>query len=240
MWANENWTRRWDGQDQHILLGQDYENHDDRLFVENLFRYFQDPRYIRLQNRPLFFIYRPDLITGLRGKIELWRKLFDQEFAENPLIFMAQTGTLDPFELGMDGAIEFPPHKLLKNQSTISSRVSLLDSGFQGKIYSYDGLMETAIAEQSAKYPLIKTALPSWDNDARRQGSGTVIHGSTPGKYERWLSHSIDYALRNPTYGEPFVAINAWNEWAEGAYLEPDVHYGAAYLNATARALFKA
>ena len=79
--------------------------------------------------------------------------------------------------------------------------------------------------------------MPAWDNEARRQGAGFTLHGSTPATYERWLSALADAAARHPVFGESLVFVNAWNEWAEAAYLEPDVHYGAAYLNATARAL---
>src|SRR5207245_1244509 len=91
--------------------------------------------------------------------------------------------------------------------------------------------------EPRPAYPLIKTVVPSWDNDARRQGSGLVLQGSTPEKYEAWLSALVEKARQNPVFGEAIVCINAWNEWCEGAYLEPDLHFGAAYLNATARAV---
>jgi glycosyltransferase involved in cell wall biosynthesis len=86
---------------------------------------------------------------------------------------------------------------------------------------------------------LIKTVFPSWDNEARRPGTGMTVHGSTPQKYRRWLTHARKFALQNPIGGQSIVAINAWNEWCEGAYLEPDVHYGAAYLEATSAALRK-
>jgi hypothetical protein len=84
---------------------------------------------------------------------------------------------------------------------------------------------------------LIKTIVPSWDNDARRQGTGLVIQGSTPQKYEAWLANLVERARQNTFFGEPIVCVNAWNEWCEGAYLEPDLHFGSAYLNATARAV---
>ena len=79
--------------------------------------------------------------------------------------------------------------------------------------------------------------MPSWDNDARRQGTGLTITASSPAKYEQWLGALGEAARRNPFFGEPIVCVNAWNEWCEGAYLEPDLHYGSAYLNATARAV---
>ena len=86
-------------------------------------------------------------------------------------------------------------------------------------------------------FPLIKTAVPSWDNDARRQGTGLVLQGSTPAKYQAWLGQLIEKAREKPFFGEHFVCVNAWNEWCEAAYLEPDLHYGSAYLNATGRAV---
>ena len=89
----------------------------------------------------------------------------------------------------------------------------------------------------NAPFPLIKALCPSWDNDCRRQGAGFTLHGSSPRLYARWLDGLIEHARANPFRGEPFIFVNAWNEWAEAAYLEPDVYYGAAYLNATARAL---
>ena len=102
---------------------------------------------------------------------------------------------------------------------------------------SYSATVEASLSRPYPHFPLVKTAVPSWDNDPRREGQGLVIHGSTPELYQRWLRGLADVATAHPIYGERLVFINAWNEWAEGAYLEPDLHYGAAYLNATARAL---
>ena len=86
-------------------------------------------------------------------------------------------------------------------------------------------------------YPLIRTAVPGWDNDPRRQGAGMVVHGATPELYQAWLERLIAAAEEQPVGGQAIVCINAWNEWGEGAYLEPDVHFGAAFLNATGRAV---
>jgi glycosyltransferase involved in cell wall biosynthesis len=83
---------------------------------------------------------------------------------------------------------------------------------------------------------LIKTAVPSWDNDCRRPNRGLTLEGLAPQKYQRWLTELIKRSMDTPIEGTPIVAINAWNEWAESAYLEPDVYYGSAFLNATARA----
>jgi glycosyltransferase involved in cell wall biosynthesis len=238
MWTNENWTRRWDGSDREILISQDYRAQDEEQLIEDFARHFGDPRYIRIQGRPLLMLYRPGLVPQAVETIARWRNLFLTHFDESPIIAMAQGfGDADPTVYGLDGAIEFPPHKLIQDMEAINGTLELLDPEFSAQVQDYDRVTQASLSEPMPSFPLIKTALPSWDNDARRQGAGSVIHGSTPRKYEAWLSHLVRNALHHRFFGEPIVCINAWNEWAEGAYLEPDLHHGAAYLNATGRAV---
>jgi glycosyltransferase involved in cell wall biosynthesis len=146
-------------------------------------------------------------------------------------------GDEDPTEFGLDGAIEFPPHKVAMNLPNMIGELDLLDPDFSGHVISYDRVVENSLAAAMPAFPLIKGATPSWDNDARRQGTGMVLQNASPTKYEAWLSALVERAIAAPFMGEPMVVVNAWNEWAEGAYLEPDQHFGAAYLNATARAV---
>ena len=238
MWTNENWTRRWDGMDREILISQDYQAQDEERLIEDFSRHFHDPRYIRIQGRPLLMIYRPGLIPRAVETVARWREQFRTRFGQNPIITMAQGfGDTDPIVYGLDGAIEFPPHKLTADMEPINEKLELLDSEFTGQVLDYDRVVDASLSEPMPSFPLIKTAFPSWDNDARRQGAGNVIHGSTPRKYEAWLSRLVRNAVNHPFFSEPIVCINAWNEWAEGAYLEPDLHHGAAYLNATGRAV---
>jgi glycosyltransferase involved in cell wall biosynthesis len=238
MWANENWTRRWDGAASEVLISQDYRASDDAKMVAEFARYMQDPRYIRVQGRPLLMLYRPGVIPDCKQTVARWRKAFRAEHQEDPVILMAQAfGDTDPKLFDLDGAFEFPPHKLTQNMLPANNEIEVLDPDFTAKVYHYDAVVEKSISEPEPDYPLLKTAIPSWDNDARRQGAGLVISGSTPGKYEAWLSKLVARAQRHRLLDEPFVCINAWNEWCEGAYLEPDLHFGCAYLNATARAV---
>lgn len=240
LWANENWTRRWDGFNEDILLRQDYRPEDDEAFMADLARYFQDRRYLRIAGRPLFIIYRPGLIPEARATIERWRRILRESHGIDPWFFMTQGfDDLDPRAYGLDGAMEFPPHKVAQGLGSIIENVEVTDLRFTGRVVSYDDMVANAAMSQAAPFPLLRGVTPSWDNDARRQGAGTVYHGSTPKAYEGWLSEAIDYARAHPFHGESVVFINAWNEWAEAAYLEPDVHFGAAYLNATARALVR-
>ncbi len=238
MWANENWTRRWDGADAEVLISQDYRPEDEAGLLADFNRHFKDSRYIRVQGRPLLMIYRPGLITDAKKTIARWRSVFKKTYNEDPLLVMGQTfNAVDPTEFGIDGAIEFPPHKLTQHMQPVNETLQYLDIEFEGKAYRYDDVVDVSLKEPKASFPLIKTAVPSWDNDARRQGNGLALIDSTPQKYQTWLGELVDRAVKDPFFGEPLICVNAWNEWCEGAYLEPDLHFGAAYLNATARAV---
>ncbi|MBI2720079.1 MAG: glycoside hydrolase family 99-like domain-containing protein [Rhizobiales bacterium] len=240
MWANENWTRRWDGLDTEIVLHQDYRHEDEAALIDDLQRHFADPRYIRVTGRPLFIIYRPGIVPEARKTFARWRALWQSRHGENPLILMVQAfDDYDPRVYDLDGAVEFPPHKVAAGLTSIIDSVTVLDSEFarKGMVLSYDQLVGRSVSVAPPAFPLLRGVMPSWDNEARRRGRGVVYHGSTPRKYEDWLRRMSCFARQHPFHGEPMVFVNAWNEWAEAAYLEPDLHFGAAYLNATARAL---
>ena len=123
MWANENWTRRWDGMESEVLISQDYLAADDEQMLAEFARHFADPRYIRIQGRPLLMIYRPRLIPDTAKVIARWRALFAERFGENPIIVMSQSfDDFDPTAFGLDGAIEFPPHKHHQANASRSTR----------------------------------------------------------------------------------------------------------------------
>ena len=236
MWANENWTRRWDGADQEILIAQDYLPADEPALAADLARHFADPRYIRLHGRPVLMVYRASVIPEPAATVARWRTLF-RVLGEDPLFVMAQSfGDRDPRPFGMDAAVEFPPHKLSVGLPMLNAGLHVLDPSATAHVHDY-AAAAAASGNDSPDYPLIRTAVPSWDNDARRQGAGLVLHNSTPAKYQAWLARLVDDAVAHPVLGTPLVCVNAWNEWAEGAYLEPDVYFGSAYLNATGRAV---
>ena len=125
----------------------------------------------------------------------------------------------DPTPNGMDGAIEFPPHKLTKHVPLVNSEAVILDDTFSGQIYSYDDVAKYSIDEPSPDFPLIKTVVPSWDNDARLQGTGLVIEGSTPQKYETWLSTLWSKRRRSSFFGEPLSALTPGTNGARAPIL---------------------
>lgn len=239
MWANENWTKTWDGLEDHVILKQDYLDEDEDWLLADLAKYFLDRRYVCLSGRPLFIIYRPKLLPSPRSTIARWREKLRDQHNVNPLFFMVQGfESNDPHEFGCDGAIEFPPHKLATPHPGVA--VEPFSSDFRGRVIEYDDFVKTSLEEESPSFPLIKTLCPSWDNDARRPNSGLSLHNATPFRYQCWLTQLLLRSSEHKVYGRSVVAINAWNEWAEAAYLEPDVYFGSAYLNATARSLISA
>jgi hypothetical protein len=239
MWANENWTRRWDGAENDVLMSQDYRPAEEEALIDELARHFADPRYIRLSGRPVVMMYRAGLVPEAKEMIAGWRARFRERHREDPILVMAQSfDDRDPRDFGFDAAIEFPPHKLAKQATPISASLDYLDPDFTGTVFAFEDIVRLSLDEPEPDFPLVKCVVPGWDNDPRKQGSGTVIiHGARPDTYEAWLAELVERAERKPFFGEPVVCVNAWNEWCEGAYLEPDLHYGAAFLNATARAV---
>jgi len=238
MWANENWTRRWDGFESDVLMAQSYAQQDEVKLLDEFHRHFSDSRYIRVEGRPLLLIYRPGLVPNAAETFRRWRKHCLEAYGYEPLVLgVLGFGLTGPHEHGLDGVLEFPPHFLAEGLAPITAEFELVDPQFKGHVFDYEDVVQRSLERTAPDYPLIRTVMPSWDNDARRQGTGAVYHGSTPQKYEHWLREMVAYSTRNPTWNRSFVFINAWNEWAEAAYLEPDIHYGAAYLNATARAV---
>lgn len=235
-WANENWTRRWDGLDQEMLLSQHYSPEDDLAFITALDPLLRDPRYIKVNGRPLVILYRPSLLPDARETVERWRAYCRKAGVGEIFAAMVQFDIDDPRELGFDAAIEFPPHKLARDLSAINGTLQIVNPEYSGHVVDYRAIVTKAI-ECKADYNMFRGVFPSWDNEARKPGRGYTFAHSTPQKYREWLSFAVDYARRNPVNGERMVFINAWNEWAEGAHLEPDRRYGYAYLKQTRDAL---
>jgi lipopolysaccharide biosynthesis protein len=237
-WANENWTRRWDGLTDDVLLRQTYGVESEPALFDDLCRHFADPRYIRLEGRPLFILYRPSLIPDILNWMQRFRRHCLDEHGLNPYVMMVQGfGQGGPREYGIDASVEFPPHQLVTTLKPVR-QLALFDDGFSGTYYQYADLVQASLNAALPDHDFAKCVAPGWDNEARRQGRGTGFIGATPALYESWLRQALAHARRHPIAGEHrMVFVNAWNEWAEGAHLEPDLRHGHAYLNATRRAL---
>lgn len=230
-WANENWTRRWDGNEQDVLMGQQHSADDDIAFLDDASRYLIDERYIRVDGRPLLIIYRPSLFPDIRSTVRRWRTHFRNRYGQDLYIAMTQTfGHSDPRLFDMDAAIEFPPHNL-----AVKDIGQYLDvAGFNGRIFETLSLINRKPAQPP--YTLYRGLMLNWDNTPRKGKNGIVYLGNTPGRFATWLDRSISATLA-AGHPEGLVFINAWNEWGEGTCLEPDNNNGYAYLNTVRRLL---
>lgn len=236
-WANENWTRRWDGMDGEILIGQSHSVEDDLAFIEALEPVVRDSRYIRINGKPLIIVYRPSILPDAAATVLRWREHCRAAGIGEIFMGMVQFDVDDPTVYGFDAAIEFPPHKLARNLAAINHEVTGVSPDFAGTIIDYQAIVERAGQVKPEGFNLFRGVFPSWDNEARKPGRGYLFHGATPSRYRGWLRQSLDYARKHSVEGEKVVFVNAWNEWAEGAHLEPDRRYGYAFLQATRDAL---
>ncbi|MCG6860509.1 MAG: glycoside hydrolase family 99-like domain-containing protein, partial [Chromatiaceae bacterium] len=239
-WANENWSRRWDGRDQDLLIQQRHSPADDLAFIAYISKYLRDRRCIRVGGRPLLILYRPDLLPDARATAERWRTWARENgIGELYLAYAQSFESTDPGDYGLDAAIEFPPNNT--NPPIITDRVESLEKGFQGILFDWSVFPRRSRDYQPADYPIFRGVNPSWDNEARRPGCGAVFVGSSPRGYREWLENAIrDTVARSAESSARLIFVNAWNEWAEGAHLEPDQRYGYAYLQATRDALLSA
>jgi GT2 family glycosyltransferase len=236
-WANENWTRRWDGKESQVLIGQQHSPEDDRRFLESLLPFFADDRYIRVDGRPLLLLYRPQLLPDVARTTAIWREAARRQGAGELYLVAVQSFDTewdrDPRPWGFDAAVEYPPHGLAVAMAPPEG----FDSTKGGLFFDYAKSAERFAGRVLPDYPLIRAAMASWDNSPRRRASAHIFRNASPEAYGRWLEALVRQTRHLKRGDERLVFINAWNEWAEGNYLEPDQEHGHAYLEATARAL---
>jgi hypothetical protein len=237
-WANENWTRRWDGQENEILIAQKHGADSDVRFIRDIIPILEDKRYIRVNGRPVVIVYRPNILPDVQQTVHLWRDYCEKRGLGSPYLVAAQTFNFaDPREVGFDAAVEFPPHTTLPLKH-LNHTLQILNPHYRGNVFSYPDFVDQSSLEVNLPYKVYKTVFPSWDNEARKPGRAITFAGSTPAEYQRWLARACEITLtRESDPDKRLVFINAWNEWGEGAYLEPDRRYGYAYLQATALGL---
>jgi lipopolysaccharide biosynthesis protein len=253
-WANENWTRRWDGTENHLLLEQRYSDADDLAHIRALMPFFLDPRYIRVMDRPFFAVYLASKLPEPERTTDLWRR--EAERAGLKGLFLVRVESClqsgDPRKLGFDCALQFQPHssmswdlRLFRRKWWHRHKLWTGEAVFSDNlVLKYEGLVRGALAEAPPPYPWIPCVCPGWDNSARKKVEAAIFIASTPELYGHWLREVVnrqrmlipqDWQSGIPP--ESLVFINAWNEWAEGNHLEPCQRWGRAYLEATRRAL---
>ncbi len=237
-WANENWTKRWDGLENDVIISQQHSPEDDINFIADVSKYFSDERYIKVDGSPLLIVYRPQIFPDPKRTVERWRNYCRENGIGEIVLYSCNTfGFNSPEQFGFNGAVEFPPHNF-KIPMPINSELWMANTNFSGIVYDYKTFVEEKMYEiKNRTCKTFATVVPSWDNTARKPNNSLIFHNARPSIYKKWLKDVSEWTIRNMQQQERFVFINAWNEWAEGAHLEPDRRFGYSYLKATADVL---
>ncbi|TMV59395.1 glycosyl transferase family 1, partial [Thioclava sp. BHET1] len=244
-WANESWRRNWDGLSGEVLMRQGYGAGFEAALAASLLPYLRDHRYQRPDGiRPRFVIYRPDDLPAPRRNIarmrEAWRSLGLGEVEIGAVRFHLPQADPLPEDL-VDFWIEMPPHGLVTPEAYRfggprgNELGPILSPRFQGLIYDYSAVIDRSLSDDyrtSLPRNTITGAMPSWDNSARRGMAAHIAYGANPGAFRRWLYGLARHRLAT-SYRQEFF-LNAWNEWGERAVLEPDRHYGRAWIDTLA------
>lgn len=247
-WANENWTRIWNGGDTDLLLQQNYSEQDDKNHIQVLISYFKDSRYIKVNGKPMFILYRPKLFPDIKKTLAIWREAVKKAGFPDLYVGFAETTEYsngveeDGFDFSFDFQPNFSRRPATLNDSVVKryfreflKKLKIPYTNKYQLIYDYEEYIHLQIATpfKPKSYPSIT---PMWDNSARRKINYFILHHSTPQKYKVWLQHIINNYIWEDM-PESFLFINAWNEWAEGNHLEPCQKWGRGFLEATKEAL---
>jgi len=245
-WANEDWTRAWDGLSDEVLMRQEYSEADDRAHLRHLLPALADPRAVRVDGKPLFLVYKASRLPDPARTTDVWRD--EAHRAGLGELFLARVehdqDKSDPRPLGFDAAVDFQPDfanlgpALRRSTSDrVLRRLHLTNQAYRThRIFDYATVVDRMLARPSVDHLRFPCVTPGWDNTARRRRQGIVLRDATPEVYERWL-RAVVAELPAESPDHDLVFVNAWNEWAEGNHLEPSRRWGRAFLEATRRGL---
>ena len=248
-WANENWSRNWDGGYNKILIKQNYTIDDYVAHMEYLCEnVFNDKRYITVGGKPFFCIYKPELLPDIKKCISIWREVAKKYNFDLYLGYMSKSCN-NYIDFGFDCCIDFQPHSRPYLKDNLFLQIldfSNSNFGFRiwRKIFSeasspfnmsfnYRDFANCMKKNLFLKFKVYPSITPSWDNSPRRVGRWFfILKKSCPKEFGRWLKFVLQN-FRPYSKEENFIFINAWNEWAEGNHLEPDLKYGLGFLEIT-------
>lgn len=238
-WANENWSKKWDGGNNEVILFQTYGDNFEHNFISSLKDILLDSRYIRKNGKPVVLIYRPALFKNPSLSVTKMREAAKLE-GLGELYLLAidfYTGEKKVEEWGFDGIVEFPPHQFYDEELIVEHFPGeQLNASFKGHLIDYRKVILRAIHKwrNVSKFPRYRGVAPSWDNTARRKNTPLTLCYSTPSLFYLWLKYALSYSKQHKL---EYVFINAWNEWGEGCHLEPDRQHGYEYLEAVKKSL---
>lgn len=235
IWANENWTRAWDGKEKDVLIKQEYAPQDAKNFIADLKKYLGDGRYIRIDGKPVIGLYEPLAVPDLTGTIAAWRETA-RDIGIGEIFVLACATDKSPEsldEIGLfDGIYEFPPRG-----KDFATGLQRRDSAIS---FDYRDLVESARADLGGRLsvPFFRGSMLGWDNSARKARNYNNWEEYSPRRFFIYNKVLVAWSRRNLSEDKRFIFVNAWNDWGEGTYLEPDTKYGYAHINALSRAVF--
>ncbi|MCH6267008.1 glycoside hydrolase family 99-like domain-containing protein [Neobacillus citreus] len=253
-WANEPWTRSWDGKNKEVLMPQNYGGRKDwEEHFNYLIQAFLDQRYIKIDNKPVFLIYRPSSIKDCNEMLEFWNMLARDNGLEG-IYFIEMLTAFDntPVSQHFKAKVEFEPmytlghhmdryFNLFKKFRNLVRKTSYLFNFEHERLLNvvdydrvWDKILKRTRTVSDGASQTFYGAFVDWDNSPRKGREGLIMKGSSPEKFKTYLTEQIKTAKENNV---EFIFINAWNEWAEGTYLEPDKKDGYKYLEAVKKAL---
>lgn len=230
-WANEPWTRSWDGKNKSVLIPQIYSGKED---IENHFNYllkfFKDKRYLKIDNKPVFLLYRCNNISYLNEMILTWNQLAKKNGFNG--IFFVETLTgfqKTKYSTNTDALVYMEPMYVIGKKSKIRKLFTAISDLMRlNRKERYDAVWKRVLKFEKISDKQFAGAFVDWDNSARKKKKNLVLVDGTVEKFKKYMSIQYKKAKDNES---PFMFINAWNEWAEGTYLEPDDKHEYGYLN---------
>ncbi len=234
-WANETWSGKWHGCPDRILIEQTYPGEKDaeRHFYE-LLPAFSDKRYLTVDGKPIFLIYKPQLLPNPRKFLDHWRELAAKNGLKGLYMIGCGNDPWDPEHSGFDAAIaqkSFPEADAVCQMRFFRRLKRLYRKlfGYPVEIYSYERMLPYLLMPEAARNNVHPCIIPNWDNTPRCGLSGLVVHGSSPELFRLLLQKTLKQISHKPIE-QRFLFIKSWNEWAEGNHLEPDLVFGKAFL----------
>jgi lipopolysaccharide biosynthesis protein len=239
-WANQTWSGIWHGAPSRVLMEQTYVDlhgeRDYRAHFEAVLPALMDPRYLRIDGRPLFLVYDPTDLPEPQRFLDLWRKWAADEGLPG-IFFIGRTETMgrssdadfDAFTLE-----RVPPRIITRSDwpRRVARKLGI------PPLRSYRRFSErTALGISDG--PSFPTVITGFDNTPRSGAGGVVLHGAEPSIFESQVARAVTHVISEQPAGQRVVFVKSWNEWAEGNYLEPDQRYGRAYLEALAKGIAK-
>lgn len=249
-WANETWSRRWNGSDKDVLIRQTYGNQKSwEKHFYYLLPYFKDERYIKYMGKPLFILYKPEIFPEYKEMFSLWNKLAEENGLSG-LSFAIQGAVWNNINNVDDSCVDLrimyePGFTGCQSKKKRGFNIILKSKLYNIKNYinntsinyqSYDAYCRNIIKRKVKSSKFVPGIFVSWDNTARKGKNSTIFLGGTPEKFAKYFKKLVNKTKKQ--YKKDIIFVNAWNEWAEGCYLEPDKANGYKYLEAVRNAIF--